>query len=348
MNTQINHQAKTLQKITVKQDVCIEFYSLNFIAKEDNKKNNGLEGKPKTIPNILEIFKVFETEAINFEITRNKGRYVHAIEKIRFQMRSIELLVSCNDTQHQGVVKKHRKSKQRTSVPFLIDEGSETISHIIIRFDQENELFGTVFFERVQGVTIKVVEVIINRLLEKLRKEGGHSQFFQEPYVSDNNTPYFFKIEADFKPIADKEILERLKSGDFLDLRIVEKQIEQPQHELPILKMQESHNIFKPTNIFMENLNFKDIVSGLVKLGRARRKSNNSSIPLTYKMRYSDAGNTRIVELQPEEENVASMCQKKKWFRDYERQVLTNEMLFDETLCKKMFNINIDDYADLE
>lgn len=145
MNTQVSRKATSLQKITVKQDICIEFYSLNFIAKEDNKKNDGLEGKPKTIPNILEIFKIFETEAMNFEITRNKGRYEHTIEKIRFQTRSIELLVSCNDTQHQGVIKKHRKSKQRTSVPFLIDEGSETISHIVIRFDHENELLGTVF-----------------------------------------------------------------------------------------------------------------------------------------------------------------------------------------------------------
>lgn len=347
MNTQVSRKATSLQKITVKQDICIEFYSLNFIAKEDNKKNDGLEGKPKTIPNILEIFKIFETEAMNFEITRSKGRYEHTIEKIRFQTRSIELLVSCNDTQHQGVIKKHRKSKQRTSVPFLIDEGSETISHIVIRFDHENELLGTVFFERVQGITLKVVETIVNKLLEKLRKEGNYAQIFQEPYVSDNTTPYFFKIEAEFKPIADKEILERLKSGDFLDLRIIEKEIEQPQHELPILKMQESHNIFKPTNIVVENLSLKGIVSGLVKLGRGRKKSNNE-IPLTYKMRYSDAGNTRIVELQPEEENIANMCQKKKWFRDYERQVLTDQMLFDETLCKKMFNINIDDYEDLE
>lgn len=74
MNTQVISQSKTLQKITVKQDVCIEFYSLSFVAKEDNKINKGLEGKPKTIPNILEYFKIFETEAINFEITRNKGR----------------------------------------------------------------------------------------------------------------------------------------------------------------------------------------------------------------------------------------------------------------------------------
>ncbi|WP_180065885.1 MULTISPECIES: hypothetical protein [unclassified Acinetobacter] len=285
MNTQVNPQTKTLQKITVQQDICIEFYSLNFVAKEDNKINNGLEGKPKTIPNISEIFKIFETEAVNFEITRSKGRYEHTIEKIRFQKRSIELLVSCNDTQHQGIVKKHRKSKQRTSVPFLIDEGNETVSHIVIRFDHENETLGTVFFERVQGITLKVVENIVNKLLEKLRKEGNYAHLFQEPYVSDNKTPYFFKIEADFQPIADKEIIERLKTGDFLDLRIVEKDIEQPQHELPILKMQETHNIFKPTNISVENLSLKGLVSGLVKLGRARKKSNNE-IPLTYIAKY--------------------------------------------------------------
>lgn len=349
MNKVVDLKVEELQKTTVKQDICIELFNLLLESKADIKANNGLDGQPRTQTDIDKIFEIVREEFLDYEYVRTSKRYIHIIENIRISDSCIDVLLSCTDTQHQGFIKKNSKDKKRLAVPFNKNEGSETFSNIVIKFDENTKKSAKVFFERSTGNTLKIFENMMNVILKKMRKKEKYKNLFVEKYVADAHTPFYFDINFRCDPIADKEIIERIKTGDFLDLCIVEKEIKEQQGELPFLEMTESINIFKPKH-WKSDISFEQIKAGILKIGRKKQKGNQPSL---YKLRYSEANKIRTVELRLEEENIASMCQKKKWFKGYERKVVDQKKIddkevFDDVLCRKMFNINIENLSDDE
>lgn len=343
MNSAVNPNVEELQKTIVKQDVCVELFELILESKPDIKANNGFEGGARTQTDIDTIFKIVKEEFLDYEYVRASKRYIHIIENIRISDRCIDVLLGCTDTQHQGFIKKNSKDKKRVAVPFNNNEGSETFSNIVIKFDEDTKKSAKVFFERSTGNTLKIFENMMNVIIKKIRKKEKYNHLFVEKYIADAHTPFYFDINFRCDPIADKEIIERIKTGDFLDLCIIEKEIKEQQGELPFLEMTESINIFKPKH-WKSNISFEEIQKGILKIGRKKQKGN---LPSLYKLRYSEANKIRTVELKLEEENIASMCQKKKWFKGYERKVVDQKKIddkdvFDDVLCRKMFNINID------
>lgn len=349
MNKLVDFNVEELQKTIVKQDVCIELFNIFLDTENDVRKNKGLEGKPRTQVDITTWFEIIQKEYVGYEYLRTKKRYVHSIEKIRISQSSIDVLISCTDTEHQGFIKKNSEDKKRTAVPFNKNEGSETFSNIVIKLDENTGSSAQLFFERSIGNTLNIFAVMINQIIKKIKNKTEYKHLFVEKYVADGHTPFYFDVKAQFDPIADKEIIERIQTGNFIDLCIVEKQIKEQQGELPLLEMTESQNIFKPTN-WTSNLSFEQIKKGIVNIGKKKQKGNS---PMMYRLRYSEEGKIRTVELKPEEENIASMCQKKKWFKSYEREVVNqnkidNEEVFDDVLCAKMFNINMDNLCEDE
>ncbi|EHH6753581.1 hypothetical protein J5Y37_004522, partial [Escherichia coli] len=69
----------------VKQDICIEFHNISFKSKTNGRRNSDLIGDPVTLRTPYEIFQLISKYEYHTKVwARNKKRFVHALESMRF------------------------------------------------------------------------------------------------------------------------------------------------------------------------------------------------------------------------------------------------------------------------
>ena len=69
----------------VKQDICVEFHNINFTSKSNGRRNGELTGDPVTLRTPYEIFRLISQYEYHTKVwARNKKRFVHALESMRF------------------------------------------------------------------------------------------------------------------------------------------------------------------------------------------------------------------------------------------------------------------------
>jgi len=345
---------------TVTQDICIEFHHLSFDSRSNRRRNNEqLIGDPTTLKKPYEIFDYISKH--NYHLiswTRNKKRFVHTLEKIRFVEDKtdpnnliIDLLFSCTDTEAQTVISKHSTERTRKTFNFEKDEGHEKLCHAVF-LGKKDSHFGRLHLEAGQNTTANQISCLLQYLLKKISmlKENRKDSFFHEIYQSTLDTLFYIDYIPKVEPVPEENVVERLSKGEFSELVLEHKNLFSIDKKADFVSVSKQQVVFKPSPILKVLKNTRECLEQLNILSDKYAPNNKAKEAITvFKLKLKDGKRQKQIEIRPESATLESFGTKKHWLNGFERvQILTEENMYDDNLCRKLRALKIDLVDDLE
>ncbi|MDI2701641.1 hypothetical protein [Acinetobacter baumannii] len=340
----------------VKQDICIEFHHIHFASKSNRRRNKELISDPVTLRTPYDIFKLIsQHDYQNMVWTRNKDRYAHTLESMRFiddpkddQNIIIDLLFSCTDTEALPVINKNSIDRSRKTFNFDENEGHEKLCHAVF-IGKKNSHFGRLNFESGQSTTAIQAGLLLKRILKLISMSNKKDPFFYEIYPSTLDTLFFIEYEPKIEPVPEEDVVDKLSSGNFVELVLEHKELFSVAPEADFVTATKQQIIFKPSILAKTLKGTQDCIDNLRKLSTIYRPIKAQESITVFKLVLKDGKRQKSIEIRPESATLESFGTKKHWLNGFERvQILTEESLYDDKLCLKLRGLNIDQRDMLE
>lgn len=340
----------------VKQDICIEFHNINFTSKSNGRRNSDLIGDPVTLRTPYEIFRFISQYEYHTKVwARNKKRFVHALESMRFiedpvdsNNIVIDLLFSCTDTEALPVINKNSKDRSRKTFNFEENEGHEKLCHAVF-IGKKDAYFGRLHLEAGQNTTAVQASLLLKRILKLISMQDKKNSFFSEIYPSTLDTPFYIEYEAKIEPVPEEDVVDKLSSGNFVELVLEHKDLFSVAPEADFVTATKQQIVFKPSIITRTLKGAQDCIDNLRKLSEFYGPVKAKESITVFKLILKDGKRNKTIEIRPESSTLESFGTKKHWLNGFERvQILTEENMYDDSLCLKLRSLNANRTADLE
>lgn len=340
----------------VKQDICIEFHNISFKSKSNRRRNSDLIGDPVALRTPYEIFQLISKYEYHTKVwARNKERFVHALESMRFiedpidsNNIVIDLLFSCTDTEALPVINKNSKDRSRKTFNFEENEGHEKLCHAVF-IGKKDAYFGRFHLETGQNTTALQASSLLKRILKLISMEDKNNAFFCEIYPSTLDTPFYIEYEANIESVPEEDVVKKISSGNFVELVLEHKNLFSIAPEADFVTATKQQIIFKPSIITKTLKSAQDCIDNLRKLSNFYGPTNAKESVTVFKLVLKDGKRNKTIEIRPESSTLESFGTKKHWLNGFERvQILTEENMYDDNLCKKLRALNPDRIEELE
>ncbi|WP_335999040.1 hypothetical protein [Acinetobacter johnsonii] len=340
----------------VKQDICVEFHNINFTSKSNGRRNGELTGDPVTLRTPYEIFRLISQYEYHTKVwARNKKRFVHALESMRFiedpvdsNNIVIDLLFSCTDTEALPVINKNSEDRSRKTFNFEENEGHEKLCHAVF-IGKKDAYFGRLHLEAGQNTTAVQASLLFKRLLKLISMQDKKNPFFSEIYPSTLDTPFYIEYEAKIEPVPEEDVVDKLSSGKFVELVLEHKDLFSVAPEADFVTATKQQIVFKPSIITRTLKSAQDCIDNLRKLSEVYGPVKAKESITVFKLILKDGKRNKTIEIRPESSTLESFGTKKHWLNGFERvQILTEENMYDDNLCFKLRSLNVNGAVDLE
>ena len=343
---------------TVVQDICIEFHSLSFSSRSNRRRNNEkLIGDPTTLKTPYEVFKYISNHDYHLiSWARNKNRFIHTLENIRFiedekdqNNLIIDLLFSCTDTQAQYVINKNSKERTRKTFDFGEHEGHEKLCHVTF-LGKKDSHFGRLHLEAGQNTTANQLSSLLKHLLKQLNRLNKTDPFFYEIYESSLDTLFYIDYIPNIEPVPEEDVVERLSNGTFCELVLEHKNLFSIDKKADFVAVSRQQVVFKPSPLSKVLKSTQECLEKLNILADKHAPSSKAKETVSvFKLKLKDGKRQKIIEIRPESSTLESFGTKKHWLNGFKRvQILTEENMYDDNLCKKLRTLKIDQVEDLD
>lgn len=357
-----NINVDTIEKVigigrTVKQDICVEFHQISFSSRSNRRRNNeNLIGDPTTLKTPYEIFKYiskYDYDLISW--ARNNKRFVHTLESIRFieddkdkNNLIIDLLFSCTDTEALSVINKDSKKRTRKTFNFEENEGHEKLCHAVF-LGKKDSYFGRLHLEAGQNTTANQISSLLQRILKKISMLNKTDAFFHEIYQSTLDTLFYIDYIPKIEPVPEENVVDKLSRGDFLELVLEHKNLFSVDKKADFVAVTKQQIVFTPSPITRILKTTKECLENLNLLAEKHAPSKAKETITVFKLKLKDGKRQKCIEIRPESTTLESFGTKKYWLNQFERiQILTEENMYDDNLCKKLRTLKIDQIEDLD
>lgn len=341
----------------VKQDICIEFHNLHFSSKSNRRRNSDeLIGDPKTLRTPYEVFKRISQYKYHLMVWgRNKNRFVHALENIRFiddpldrNNVIIDLLFSCTDTEALPVINKNSKDRSRKTFNFDENEGHEKLCHAVF-LGRKNSHFGRLHLEVGQNTTANQISSLLQKILKSISMLDKKDLFFYEIYPSTLDTLFYIEYIPKIEPVPEEDVVEKLSKGEFVELILEHKNLFSIAPEADFVTATKQKIVFKPSLVAKALKSSAECLKNLNTLASKYAPSKAEETITVFKLVLKDGKRQKCIEIRPESTSLESFGTKKHWLNGFERiQILTEENMYDENLCLKLRTLNVNAIEDLQ
>ncbi|QCS13764.1 hypothetical protein E3H47_14695 (plasmid) [Acinetobacter radioresistens] len=341
----------------VKQDICIEFHNLHFSSKSNRRRNNEkLIGDPVTLRTPYEIFKrISQYEYHLMTWGRNKNRFLHTLENIRFiddpkddNKVIIDLLFSCTDTEALPVINKNSKDRSRKTFNFEENEGHEKLCHAVF-LGRKDSHFGRFHLEAGQNTTANQISSLLQKILKSISMLDKKDIFFYEIYPSTLDTPFYIEYIPKIEPVPEEDVVNKLSKGEFFELVLEHKNLFSIAPEADFVTATKQQIVFKPSIIAKTLKTTVECLENLNALASKYAPPKAKETITVFKLVLKDGKRQKCIEIRPESATLESFGTKKHWLNGFERvQILTEENMYDDNLCLKLRTLNLNQIEDLQ
>lgn len=340
----LNNQETDLvenNKKFVTHDLCICFYELMFKSKR--LPNEVLAGSPTTKPLVIDVFNAIKEypKIKKIKVFTAKERYSHHLDHIHISDDEsyIECVFACLDKQAEDLRKYDESKDVESVINFSENESHIKRTHVLIQLTEDGTK-ANLFFEANRGTSLGAIRGLFNDILNRIRLKSISPDLFKEIYVGSLDEIMNFSIVTSIDPVEDKNIVDRIKSGDFLRVEVTKTNEIKFHEELPNLYESKQSFELKPSlskgeslAVFSEGL--KNFTNKHV-LG----KKTQEKIKVTHKLVFKQGDHERKVELDILNESISTIAVKKHWIDNFERHSLPEDAKFDSNVFDTLKRIS--------
>lgn len=241
----------SVKKKSVVHDVPITFHEIHFSPQKKTKQK--LSGDPQTllkVEDVLSLIMDYNYSSVELEV---RDRYTYNISGIRLNKQGLyELVINCNDSQAEDIIKNNKKKKKTEIVSFNVDESHLMRCHIILKpLGETDGVCARMLLEGNRKVSEQTLRLLLQKILNEIDDNSFRTEFFEEDYagtIPTKKTQYKMKysIKVKTESVTDQEFINQLESGDFYHVTISEKNIVRVHTEAPYLNETLQTVLFKP------------------------------------------------------------------------------------------------------
>lgn len=325
----------------VTHDLCICFYELAFKSKRLPKEK--LAGPPSTRPVVLNIFNAIKeySDIKKIKVFTAKERYSHHLDHIHISddKSYIECVFACLDKEAEDLRKYNELKDEESVINFNQNESHIKRTHVLIQLT-EDKTKANLFFEANRGTALGAIRELFNFILDTIRLKATNPELFEEIYVGSSDEIMNFSIVTSIDPIEDKDIVDRIKNGDFLRVEIT-KTNELKFHE-ELSNLYESKQSFELKPSFSQKESLAKFSEGLKKFTdkHVLGKKTQEKVKISHKLVFRQGDHERKVELDILNESISTIAVKKHWIDNFERHSLPKDIKFDSNVFDTLKRIS--------
>ena len=330
------------KKKSVKHDIPVTYHEVYFAPLKKPKQK--LPGEPKALlkfEDVITLIMDYDYSSVELEV---RDRYTYNISGIRLNKNGLyELVINCNDSQAEDIIKNNKKKRKAEIVSFNVDESHLLRCHVLFQPLADNDgVCARMLLEGNRKVSEQTVRLLLQKILDRIDEESFQPDFFEEDYagaIPTATTHYKmqFFIKVKIESVTDQEFVKQLESGEFFHIVISEKSIGKVHTEVPYLNESSQTVLFKP--VFTDgSKGIKSIYNGVKKLAKKKFGTDTSQATkeITYKICYPEGSHKRTVSFNPTDEHTSDFAIKRKWINKFERQNKSLNTIFDNDLCRRI------------